>query len=184
MKKLLLVTAIILLGVANLNAQDIQFGVKGGLNFATISGDHTENIDMVTAFNIGGMVEIPVSEKLSVQPEIIFSGTGFSIDDNTTALNYLNIPLIAKYYIIKGLSLEAGPQIGFLLSAKNEDLDVKDAYNNVDFGITTGVGYKLNNGINFGARYNFGLSNINNIDGATDKNRIGALQLSIGYFFN
>ncbi|MBU2950724.1 PorT family protein [Tamlana agarivorans] len=183
MKKLLLVTAVAIFGAVNLHAQDLQFGVKGGLNFANVMGDQSENKDLVTAFNFGGMVEIPISEKFSVQPEIMFSGNGFSINEDVTALNYLDIPVMAKYYLTKGLSIEAGPQIGFLLSAKTEDIDVKDSYNNVNFGLSTGVGYKLDNGINFGARYNLGLSNINDIDGSSIKNRLGALQLSVGYFF-
>ncbi|KAB1068350.1 PorT family protein [Tamlana haliotis] len=183
MKKILL-SSLFLLGLANLNAQNIQYGIKGGLNFANVYGDNTENIDMVTAFNFGAMAEIPFSEKFSFQPELLFSGAGFSIDEDVTALNYINLPLMGKYYITNRLSLEAGPQIGFLVSAKHEDLDVKDAYNTVDFGLSAGLGYKLNNGLNFGVRYNYGLTDINNIEGLSSKNNIGALQLSIGYFFN
>ena len=81
------------------------------------------------------------------------------------------------------MSLEAGPQIGFLLSAQKESTDVKNSFNTVDFGVNFGLGYKLDNGLNFGARYNLGLSDINNIDGFTDKNKNGVFQLSVGYFF-
>ena len=90
---------------------------------------------------------------------------------------------MGKYYLTKGFSLEAGPQIGFLLSAKNDKTDVKDSFNTVDFGVNFGLGYKLDNGLNFGARYNLGLSDINNIDNSSNKNRIGVFQLSVGYFF-
>ncbi|MDO6760615.1 porin family protein [Tamlana sp. 2_MG-2023] len=183
MKKLLLVIAVVLFGTVNLHAQDFQFGIKGGLNFATITGDNTLKSDMVTAFHVGGMLEIPISEKFSVQPEILFSGAGYSFEDNITALNYLDIPIIAKYYVTKGLSLEAGPQIGFLLSAKTEDLDVRDAYDNVNLSLATGVGYKLDNGLHFGARYNFGLTSMYNLNDIDDKNTIGVFQLSVGYFF-
>ncbi|RZJ55928.1 MAG: PorT family protein, partial [Flavobacterium sp.] len=40
-------------------------------------------------------------------------------------LSYLNVPIMAKYYVIEKLSLEAGPQIGFLLSAKNQVDDLR-----------------------------------------------------------
>lgn len=126
MKKILLLAVVTVLGFANVNAQKIKFGAKGGLNFASVSGDNTEGIDVVTAFNFGLVSEIPLSEKFSFQPELMYSGQGYSFNDNTIALSYLNVPLMGKYYVTKGLSLEAGPQIGFLLAAKNEKTDVKD----------------------------------------------------------
>lgn len=174
---------ITVLGFVNGNAQDIKFGAKGGLNFANISGDNSSELGTVTAFHFGVLGEIPVSEKFSFQPELLFSGQGFSIGKDVVALNYLNVPLIGKYYVTKGLSLEAGPQIGFLLSAKNEGTDAKNSFKSVDYGVNVGLGYKLKSGLNFGARYNLGLSNINNINGVSDKNRNGVIQVSVGYLF-
>ncbi|MBF4466290.1 porin family protein [Flavobacterium sp. LC2016-12] len=183
MKKILLIAVVTVLGFANVTAQEIKFGAKGGLNFATINGDNTEDIDMVTSFNFGVLSEIPISDKFSFQPEIMYSGQGYSFNDNTIALSYLNVPLMGKYYVTKGLSVEAGPQIGFLLAAKNEKIDVKDSFNTVDFGVNFGLGYKLDNGVNFGVRYNVGLTDINNVEGYFVKNKNGVLQLSVGYFF-
>lgn len=181
MKKVLLVIVLAILGFANVNAQEINFGIKGGLNFADITGDKTGDMGTVTAFNFGIMSEIAITEKFSFQPELLYSGQGYSINDDTVALSYLNIPLMGKYYLTKGLSLEAGPQVGFLISAKNDKTDVKNLFNTLDFGVNFGLGYKLNNGLNFGARYNLGLTDINKRDGFTYKNSV--LQLSIGYFF-
>ncbi|WP_366183671.1 porin family protein [Flavobacterium ovatum] len=178
MKKKLLVALIAVMGLANVTAQEVQFGVKGGLNFASLQGDNTAGTSTVTAFNVGVMAEIPLSAKFSFQPELLFSGQGFSFNDKINALNYLNVPLMGKYYVTKGLSIEAGPQIGFLLSAKNDNTDVKNLYKSADIGANFGLGYKLNNGLNFGARYNLGLSDINS---TTSKN--GVIQLSVGYFF-
>ncbi|TDW46612.1 outer membrane protein with beta-barrel domain [Flavobacterium sp. 270] len=183
MKKILVLAVITVLGFANVNAQEIKFGVKGGLNFSTVSGDNTENIDYVTSYNIGVVSEIPLSEKFSFQPEILYSRQGYSFNNDVVALNYLNVPLIGKYYITKGFSVEAGPQIGFLLSAKNEKVNVKDSFNTFDFGVNFGLGYKLENGLNFGARYNLGLTDINNIEGSSSKNKNGVFQISVGYFF-
>lgn len=185
MKKILALAVFTVLGFTNANAQKINFGVKGGINIANINGENTSNLESVAAFNFGLMSEIPISEKFSFQPEVMFSGQGYSFegsDGNIIALNYLNVPLMGKYYLTKGLSLEAGPQFGFLLSAKNEGTDVKDSFKTFDFGVNVGLGYKLNNGLNFGARYNLGLTNINDLSGS-GKNRNGVIQLSIGYFF-
>lgn len=184
MKKVLLVFAVSLLGFANANAQDVKFGVKGGLNFATFTGDDTSKDSWITNFILGAMAEIKISEKFSFQHELIYSGQGYNtgIDsEGIIALNYLNTPLIAKYYTTKKLSLEAGPQIGFLLSTKGGTKDAKDLFKTTDFGVNFGLGYKLDSGLNFGARYISGLSNINDVSGFNNKNVV--LQLSVGYFF-
>ncbi len=112
MKKVLLVTAIAVLGLATVNAQEIKFGAKGGLNFASITGDNIDESGLTTGIHFGVLAEIPLSEKFSFQPELLYSSQALN-------LNYLNIPLMGKYYLTKGFSLEVGPQIGFLLSAKN-----------------------------------------------------------------
>lgn len=183
MKKILLLAVFTVLGFANVNAQEIKFGAKSGFNFSTVNGSNTNNIDYVTSYHVGVVSEIPISEKFSFQPEIMYSRQGYSFNDDIVALNYLNIPLMGKYYVTKGLSLEAGPQIGFLLSAKNEKTDVKDSFKTVDFGVNFGLGYKLENGLNFGVRYNLGLTDINNIEGSSSKNKNGVFQVSVGYFF-
>ena len=183
MKKFLLLAVVTVLGFANVNAQEIKFGAKGGLNFASVTGDNTKGIDVVTSFNFGVVSEIPVSEKFSFQPELMYSGQGYSFNDNTIELSYLNIPLMGKYYLTKGLSVEAGPQVGFLLAAKNEKTNVKDSFNTFDFGVNFGLGYKLDNGLNFGVRYNMGLTDINNVDNSSAKNKNSVFQVSVGYFF-
>lgn len=181
MKKLLLLAVITVLGFANVNAQEINFGIKAGISFADISGDNPAEIGPITDFkSFGILAEIPVSEKFSFQPELMYSGQGFEIDDEVVLLDYLNLPLMGKYYLTKGLSLEAGPQIGFMVSADREGTDIKDTLNSVDFGVNFGIGYKLNNGLNFGIRYNAGLSDISE-DGAKDRNSVS--QLYFGYFF-
>ncbi|QLC65932.1 PorT family protein [Flavobacterium sp. LPB0248] len=177
MKKILLLAVFTVLGFANVNAQEIKFGAKAGLNFSTVNGSNTNNIDYVTSYHVGVVSEIPICDKFSFQPEIMYSRQGYSFNNDVIAMNYLNIPLMGKYYVTKGLSLEAGPQIGFLLSAKNEGVKVTNSFTTFDFGANFGVGYKLENGLNFGVRYNLGITKVD-----TD-NRNGVFQASVGYFF-
>lgn len=191
MKKLLLVAAIAAFGFTA-NAQDVTFGAKAGLNLSSISGDETNGYDSRTAFHIGGVAEISISEKFSVQPELLYSAQGFKesfegvdIDYN---LDYINLPIMAKYYVAEGFSLEGGPQVGFLMSAKAKaegaDEDLKDFVKGIDFGLNFGLGYKMESGLNFGARYNLGLSNINDGEGSDEfKNQNSVIQLSVGFFF-
>lgn len=178
MKKVVVLTVLAVLGLTNVNAQKINFGIKGGLNIAQVKGLDAQGSDRITDYNFGFQVEMPISEKFSFQPELLYSGQGSSIN-----LNYLNMPLMGKYYLTKGFSLEAGPQVGYLLSAKNNNTNVKSSFHKFDFGVNFGLGFKLENGLNFGARYNLGLSDINNVDGFTCKHKNEVFQLSIGYFF-
>lgn len=186
MKKLILVTVITVLGLTTINAQKVKFGAKAGLNLAFVTGDDTEDFTPNTDFHFGVMAEWKISDKFALQPEVIYSGQGAdtNIDsEGVVSLNYLNVPIMGKYYVTKGLSLEAGPQIGFLLYTEGGSINFEDALKSTDLGVNFGVGYKLDNGLNFSARYNLGLSNIIDFDGVLDKNRNGVFQLSVGYFF-
>lgn len=183
------------------NAQDIKFGAKAGLNIANLTGDTDSSIDSRIAFHAGAVAEFLISEKFSVQPELLFSAQGAkneyteegNVVKSTMKLNYLNLPIMAKYYVIKGLSLEAGPEIGMKLSAKTKaeangvsaTVDIGDNIENIAFGLNLGAGYKLDNGLNFNIRYNLGLSNIakgSDNDDSSVKNSV--FQVSVGYFFN
>ena len=63
MKKILLLTLITAFGFVNMNAQNIELGVKGGLNFADIRSNNANNAKTVTAFNFGAMAEISITDK-------------------------------------------------------------------------------------------------------------------------
>jgi hypothetical protein len=185
MKKLLLGLAVCAFSFSNAQKK-VTFGAKAGSNLATFTGDFEEN-DMKVGFHVGGLAEISINDKFSVQPELLFStqGTQFSSDDKIN-LSYINLPVIAKYYATDGLSIEAGPQVGFLVNAEQEvegESSDFDNTNDIDFGLNFGLGYKLDSGINFSARYNLGLSNIIDTDSNFEaKNSV--FQFSVGYFFN
>lgn len=203
MKKKVLTVLIIVVTAISSNAQ--QFGVKAGLNLASITGDFSEFFEGRTSFHVGGLVEFELSEKFSIQPELIYSSQGAKYaelekgDKDNILLDYLNIPVMGKYYVVEGLSIEVGPQLGILLSAKNkyeysydgEEIesgndDIKEDINSIDFGVNFGVGYKLDSGLNFAARYNLGISNLDKSDEEYDlnlKNKNGVFQLSVGYLF-
>ncbi len=191
MKKLF--TVIIILGISMMiNAQDVKFGLKGGVNFASFSGKDVENVDSKTAFHVGVLAEIPLLDKFSLQPELLYSVQGIKENDDNAEfkLNYLQLPLMGKYYVTDEFSLEAGPQVGFLLSAKAKvegegEGDIKDDMNKTDFGLNFGLGYTLGNRLNVNARYNFGLSKIYNKDTFLSdiKAYNSVIQVSVGYIF-
>ncbi|RFN58057.1 porin family protein [Marixanthomonas ophiurae] len=206
MKKLLLMAALAVFGLTTTNAQEVRLGAKAGVNFASVGGDETDGVDGRTSFHVGGLVEIPISEVFSVQPELLYSSQGAKTEDSfngenfesKTKLDYINIPILAKFYVADGFSIEAGPQIGFLVSAnqefegggESEEDDVSEFYSGIDLGIGAGASYRLTNGVFFSARYVLGLSNI--IDDDEDieledsddfKRQNNVIQLSVGYSF-
>jgi len=160
---------------------DVIFGAKAGLNFATVTGNVSDT-SILVGIHFGSMAEVSINEHIAIQPEVLFSIQGSSWSKKgDTQLNYLLLPIIGKYYLVKNLSFEAGPHLGVLISAKDGGENVKKQISSTDIGFNIGAGYKLYNKINFGIRYSIGLTNINNNGNSKINNTV--LQLSIGYFF-
>lgn len=216
MKKLILVFVAILSINQFINAQDemtdssnkldIRFGVKAGLNLATVTGD-LEDIKSRISFHFGGIAEIMINEELAIQPELLYSGQGGKYDEFTLKLNYLYLSIMAKYFVSNKFRIEVGPQFGYLLSAKLEDdsssnsngdidnlpttnkfaansEDVKEEVKSFDFGLNIGASYILKNNINLSLRYYLGLANGNDLDGNNGDFKNSVFQLSASYFFN
>lgn len=206
MKKIILTLFIAAVTTVSVNAQ-ASFGVKGGVNFASIMGDTPSGLKFRTAYNFGLVAEIETSSSTSIQPEIMYSSQGFHYDggringetiaEDNYKLDYLNIPIVFKYYINEGFSFETGPQVGFLLSAKTADDTVnsdhlRDNLTNATFDWVVGFGYKFDNGFNLNARYVGGLTDI--WKGYTQVNpgywyydygkRNSVFQLTVGYYFD
>ncbi|MFZ0598175.1 MAG: outer membrane beta-barrel protein, partial [Flavobacterium sp.] len=77
MKKVIL-CAIAIMAFGFANAQKTRFGVKGGLNIATIGGADESNA--LVGFQLGGFAEINIWKKLYIQPELLFSAQGAKFD--------------------------------------------------------------------------------------------------------
>lgn len=185
MKKKSIFTILLCLSFASVSAQDFGFGVKGGINIASIGGGTYTGLAGVgskISFHLGGVAEVPISEKFAVQPELLYSSQGTKWNfagSSNLKLDYVNLPILGKYYIIEGLSAEAGPLLGFLLSTNAE----KEDYNSLDVAFSIGASYKLNENIFFSLRYNKGLTDINKNDAITVSNQNNVFQLSAGYAF-
>jgi opacity protein-like surface antigen len=181
MKKLLLVAAFFFAVSVTAQAQEMGFGIKGGLNFASLSGDDVDDLDSRTGFHLGLLAEFGLTESFSIQPEVLYSAQGAKEGDIKWKLDYLTIPVMAKYYATEGFSIEAGPYIGFNTTSEwdfdGETMDLKDDTESTDFGLGLGLGYELPMGVLFQARYSMGLSDIAS-DGDI-KNSV--FQLSVGY---
>lgn len=192
MKKLFFLTlALCTVLVANAQKskrdEGIKLGIKGGLNVANLMGD-VEEVAIRTSIHAGLVAEIIVSDKFSIQPELLYSGQGASDTRDgggRIKLDYITLPVLAKFPIAKNLSLETGPQIGFLISGKYKDNDSNDKIEDtktIDFGLNAGLNYELNNGVFFQARYNLGLTDVG-YAGDNIRASNAVIQFSIGKLF-
>jgi hypothetical protein len=206
--KLLSVSALLLGAVTVSNAQEdasnkdsmaVSFGVKGGVNFATLDGGDIDSPDSRTSFHVGAFAEIPVADIFSVQVEALYSGQGAEYDFRGTdgdkaelQLDYINVPVLAKLYLVKGLSIEVGPQFSFLVNDEFDynpnsdggDIDLEDNAAAPDFktfqvGAAGGLTFQTESGLFATARYVRDLTDI-----AKDANiQNSVFQLGVGFKF-
>jgi hypothetical protein len=185
---------LVLLGIAVLTLTatkaQIEFGAKAGLNLANYSGSLATGAKIKVGFNVGGLVCIPVTKMIIVQPEIVYSSEGAKASnggsDYSENLSYINVPILVKYKSDIGIFGEIGPQIGFLLSAKDKvsgtSTDVKQYFNSTNISIVFGAGYLSSMNIGADIRYNLGVANIAK-DAGSDKLRTGVIQIGVFYLF-
>ncbi len=195
MKKILMMAAMMVVTVA----AKAQFAPgtwtlqpKVGIELTEISYD-----DAKFKFGLGAGVEgqYQINNWFGLSAGLMYQQQGSKVKDIDTKikLDYINIPVMAKFYVTKGLSLNAGLQVGFLTSAKMDDEKIKDYCNTVDFSIPMSIAYELPMGLTFEARYTTGVTNVFKKSYAFgssstkadelyyDKNEV--LMLTVGYKF-
>jgi hypothetical protein len=186
-----LMTAILITGVAsaqhgNAPAGHVSLGIKGGVNVYNVHNDDNTKYDPRTGYHFGLLGHIHFDNQFAIQPEIVYSAQGAKIVDTKYNLDYINVPVLFQYMFDNGFRIQAGPQVGFLVSAKsklnNNTTDNKDNLKPIDFGLSIGASYVVpSTGFGIDARYNLGLTNINK-DSAV-KSTIRGLQLGVFYIF-
>ena len=162
-----------------------QFGIKGGMNVASISKDGTlSDTSSKIGFNAGVFMNAPLAENFSIQPEVLYNDLGSKItygqnDNNSysTNLGYISVPVMFQYNATPEFYLEAGPQFSFLVNANNKLKDgnnnilvndwtklAKDNLNTFDFGLGLGAGYYFTPNFGLTARYVAGMTKIGKDD--------------------
>jgi hypothetical protein len=195
MKKIVSTIALVvgLAGAAQAQS-DVSLGLKAGGSYSSFVGKQAPNQGYIFGFHAGGFANIGFTDLFAFQPEIIYSqkGSDPNVVDVKNRLHYLDVPL-AFHVNADGLFFEAGPQVGFLLAAKrsigNTSVDIKPAYNTVDFGYLVGLGYQRKAGPGIGIRYNGGFTNIEKsfvVGNVTVQNNIrnSVFQLYLTYSVN
>ncbi len=166
---------------------------KVGLNMATLGLDKYK---MKAGAVAGVEAEYRATNLIGVSAGVLYSmqGTRWSEGDYSDKylMDYINIPILANFYVWKGLSLSVGIQPGFLVSAKNKwdegedgdgDIDIKDGCESFDFSIPVGASYEWNDFV-LGVRYNIGVTDtFKDVDEDSDNGKNGVLAITLGYKF-
>lgn len=198
MKKIMLMAVVLLSSVAA-SAQhavgSITLQPKVGMNVANLT--EFDNADSRIGLAAGAELEYQVSDIFSLSGGAIYSMQGSKYDRSflnqtirtTTKLDYINVPIMANVYVVKGLAVKLGIQPGFNVNSKQTfsgktvvgDIDEKAELDakSVDFSIPVGLSYEYNNVV-LDARYNWGLTKV--FEGSDAKNSV--FQITLGYKFD
>lgn len=188
----------------NTSSNPVTFGVKGGMNVSSLSKDSgLDDQKSKIGFNAGVFANIPLATSFSVQPEVLYSQYGNKSEFTTlgnkysasTKLDYITVPVMFQYNLIPDLYVEAGPEFGFMVSAKNKlknetngnsttSDNYKDNFNTFNFGIGLGAGYYFTPNLGLTARYVAGLTDIaKNRPSGSDAVRNNVFQVGLAYKF-
>ena len=204
MKKTLFTVLFVALAAVSASAQSAVGSVyvkpmAGGV-LTTLTGDDIDNTKMKIGLVGGAELGYQLSEQFALTGGLLYTMQGSAFDsdgDPKFNLDYLNVPLLANYYVAPGFAIKAGVQLGILTRAKatasnddvSADVDIKDAFNTVDLAIPVGISYEFSDFV-IDARYNFGLTKIAKKDGKflgysfhDDHNNIknSVIMLTVGY---
>lgn len=214
-KPITLITLMILsfMVTNNLNAQENKFGLKGGLNLSSLNIDNADDNNIVPGFHAGFWGRIMLSDVVSFQPEVLYSGKGVKtvynedflgvdVADGETKLNlnYIEIPLHFAYHLSEDFNFHAGPYVGMLMNASvetqgevldfididnAEDLD-RSEFNTLDYGISVGLGFNVD-ALMFGFNYSMGLNPVakdgESMENLLDNAKNRNIQVYVGIMF-
>ncbi len=175
------ITLLLILGFTsnNIQAQNVSYGLKGGVNFTT-HYDAQFEADAISTFRIGAFTNVPLGNtSFSFQPEAFYyqngSKSSFQSDDivftGTYRTDYIKVPLLIAYSpdIFKQLQTKffTGPSVSFLIRSKfsesSRDIDLSDMTDNVEIGLLGGLELKapsLSERISLELRFSRGLSEV------------------------
>ena len=178
MKKMMItvfILSFVLIGA--LSAQGFGYGVKAGMNMANITGDEVEDAKIKPGMTIGGFATIPLGDKLSIRPEILFTQKGYRIKESEEGyeykgkakMNWLDIPILAVYEVAEGIKAFVGPYFDLYLGGEyviesdfgdfDEKIEGEDV-NSLGMGLMFGGAYGVTKSIDVEARVALGLTSM------------------------
>lgn len=168
-------------------SQKLEFGLKGGTNFATQKLSNITSVESVTGYHIGGYLyfKLPILFGIQIEGQYSTQGSEFQVGQiiNKNNLRYINVPILIRNDF-GPFNFHFGPQFGILTDAINLNSvksSIKDQFLGRDFSIVAGLGVRLPANLGISLRYIKGLKNISdpNISNIDTKNTM--FQLSLKY---
>ena len=166
MKKMMMIAAMMVATIAakaQFEPGTFSLQPKVGFNLSEISAKDSK----FKAGLVAGLEgQYQINNWFALSAGLLYTQEGTKIKDSELKFNleYLNIPVMAKFYVAKGLSLNAGLQLGFMTKGKLKgngyNDDIKSICNKADFSIPLSIAYEFTNGLSFEARYTGGLTNV------------------------
>ena len=159
----------------------IDIGVIGSVNFATVSGEDLDGeaivADRRTLYGVGGVLDVHLDDHWSLRTEPMYLQKGTqNIDGDEVSYKgeYLEVPLFLKLSLGSGAAqpyVMAGPSIGFRLnselSVEDEGIsgtfDADEVTESMDFGVDFGAGLNLRlSGVSLfvEGRYDLGVADV------------------------
>jgi len=199
MKKVfILAISLLTAGVANAqtttksstaSAGAVKFGIKAGGNFANIvkTGDDNFKTEFKPGFHAGIFVNIPVVDRFSFAPELVYSQKGYknsstnilgSPREYSVTTNFIELPLLAKINATPAFHFVIGPQVSFLSSTTEKFETANSAYEQTVkadnknlkkslVGGVIGLGFDITNKVSINGRYALDLQK-NNENGTSE----------------
>ena len=195
MKKLLFSLGLLATAATAAHAQEgPKFGIRAGISANTLSGDNDKfgNKTSDYTYALGGLggvtASFALSDLISIQSELLYNLKGTQINNSKDRLDlhYIDLPILVRVNA-DGPYFEAGPQVGYLISAKRGGLnktriETKDLQG-LSLGYVAGVGYKLTSGLSLGVRFNGGISSVGKDNDRYDQQRNQSFNFVAGYEF-
>lgn len=184
MKKIMMIAAMM---VATLTASAQQatgswsITPKAGINLSNLAGDISGNSIRI-GLAAGAEAMYQINPLIGLSAGLLYSMQGCEGNNNVTLkYDFLNIPVLANFYVAPKFALKIGLQPAFCVSAKykadKNEADVKDAMQSITFDVPIGASYEISDFV-IDARYNLGLAKVNKGDGSI---RNSVIQLTVGY---
>ena len=198
MKKMMMIAAMMIAAVSA-NAQNevgqITLQPKAGINISTITGDYNDKKAKV-GLVAGVEAEYGITENFGIDFGVLYSMEGCKYPADAFVngangnmnfnLDYINIPILAQYYPVKGLAIKAGIQPAFnvrhKLSYDGESVNMKDLgweAKTFNLSIPVGLSYEYQSFV-LDARYNIGVTKLFK---DADQGRNSTFSITIGYKF-
>jgi len=174
MKKLMMIAAM-MVATLSANAQN-EVGQwtlmpKVGINISSVTGDTNAGYEKKAKVGLvaGAEFEVGLAEKFGLDFGLLYSMEGCKVKEQLLGgtptvnmnLDYINIPILAQYYLAKGFAIKGGLQPAFNVRHKaGGDADYTiDGINSFNLSIPVGLSYEFSNFV-IDARYNIGVTKI------------------------